>query len=117
MPAPVWHVRLRELRTAAGWTPQELADSLATLNQLRAAGTALAPQMLAAWHETATSRRTMLGLLDPAATDPAGHAHAAVATIEDLEQLADRYQALHATADPSVLLTPVAAHLKMATQA
>jgi hypothetical protein len=36
-----------------------------------------------------TSRRTMLGLLDPAA-DPAGHAHAAIATVTDLEQLAER---------------------------
>jgi hypothetical protein len=59
----------------------------------------------------------MLGLLDPAATDPAGHARAATATITDLEQLAQRYQALHATADPAALLTPVAAHMRMATAA
>ncbi|HEX8761681.1 MAG TPA: tetratricopeptide repeat protein, partial [Pseudonocardiaceae bacterium] len=40
--------------------------------------------------------------------------HARAATITDLEQLAQRYQALHATADPAALLTPVAAHIRMA---
>jgi hypothetical protein len=59
----------------------------------------------------------MLGLLDPAASDPAGHARAATATITDLEQLTERYRALHATADPAALLTPVAAHVRMATAA
>jgi hypothetical protein len=73
--------------------------------------------MLSAWKDTVTSRRTMLGLLDPAATDPAGHARAATATITDWEQLAERYQALHATADPAALLTPVAAHIRMVTAA
>jgi transcriptional regulator with XRE-family HTH domain len=94
-----------------------LDDAASLLDQLGAAGTALAPQMLSAWKDTLTSRRTMLGLLDPAATDPAGHARAATATITDLEQLAQRYHALHATADPAALLTPVAAHLRMATAA
>jgi tetratricopeptide (TPR) repeat protein len=94
-----------------------LDDAASLLDQLGAAGTALAPQMLSAWKDTLTSRRTMLGLLDPAATDPAGHAHAATATVTDLEQLAQRYQTLHATADPAALLTPVAAHLRMATAA
>ena len=94
-----------------------LDGAASLLDQLGAAGTALAPQMLSAWKDTATTRRTMLGLLDPAATDPAGHARAATATITDLEQLAQRYQDLHATADPAALLTPVAAHLRMATAA
>jgi tetratricopeptide (TPR) repeat protein len=94
-----------------------LDDAASLLDQLGTAGTALAPQMLSAWKDTLTSRRTMLGLLDPAATDPAGHARAATATITDLEQLAQRYQALHATADPAALLTPVAAHMRMATAA
>ncbi|HEX4103498.1 MAG TPA: helix-turn-helix transcriptional regulator [Pseudonocardiaceae bacterium] len=82
-----------------------LDDAASLLDQLGAAGTALAPQMLSAWKDTVTTRRTMLGLLDPAATDPAGHARAATATISDLEQLAERYQVLHATADPAALLT------------
>jgi hypothetical protein len=92
-----------------------LDDAASLLDQLGAAGTALAPQMLSAWKDTLTSRRTMLGLLDPAAADPAGHARAATATITDLEQLAQRYQALHTTADPAALLAPVAAHRRMAT--
>jgi transcriptional regulator with XRE-family HTH domain len=90
-----------------------LDDAASLLDQLGAAGTALAPQMLSAWKDTVTSRRTMLGLLDPAAADPAGHARAATATVAELEQLAQRYEALHATADPAVLLTPVAAHVRM----
>ncbi|HET9254594.1 MAG TPA: helix-turn-helix transcriptional regulator, partial [Pseudonocardiaceae bacterium] len=92
-----------------------LDKAASLLDQLGAAGTALAPQMLSAWKDTATSRRTMLGLLDPAAADPAGHARAATATLPELEQLAQRYGALHATADPAALLTPVAAHLRMVT--
>ena len=94
-----------------------LDDAASLLDQLGAAGTALAPQMLSAWKDTMTSRRTMLGLLDPAAADPAGHARAATATVTDLEQLAQRYQVLYATADPAALLTPVAAHVRMVTAA
>jgi transcriptional regulator with XRE-family HTH domain len=94
-----------------------LDDAASLLDQLGAAGTALAPQMLSAWKDTVTSRRTMLGLLDPAAADPGGHARAATATVTDFEQLAERYQALHSTADPAALLTPVAAHVRMVTAA
>lgn len=36
-----------------------------------------------------TTRRNMLGLLGPSATDPVGHARAATATVDDLEQLAE----------------------------
>ena len=61
--------------------------------RLGAAGTALAPHMLHAWRDAVTTRRTMLGLLDPSATDPVGHARAATATVADLEQLAERYHA------------------------
>jgi transcriptional regulator with XRE-family HTH domain len=94
-----------------------LDDAASLLDQLGAAGTALAPQMLSAWKDRATTRRTMLGLLDPAAADPAGHARAATATITELEQLAEKYRALHATADPIALLTAVAAHVRMVTAA
>jgi tetratricopeptide (TPR) repeat protein len=94
-----------------------LDDAARLLDQLGAAGTALAPQMLSAWKDTVTTRRTMLGLLDPAATDPTGHARAVTATITELEQLAENYRALHATADPAVLLTAVAAHVRMVSAA
>jgi transcriptional regulator with XRE-family HTH domain len=91
-----------------------LDNAAGLLDQLGAAGTALAPHMLHAWKEAVTTRRTMLGLLDPSATDPIGHARATTATVADLEQLTERYQALHDTADPAALLTSVAAHVRMA---
>jgi transcriptional regulator with XRE-family HTH domain len=94
-----------------------LDDVASLLDQLGVAGTALGPQMLSAWKDRVTSRRMTLGLLDPAAIDPAGHARAATATVTDLEQLAERYQALHATADPAALFTPVAAHVRLASAA
>jgi hypothetical protein len=59
----------------------------------------------------------MLGLLDPSATDPVGHARATTATVADLEQLAERYHALYETADPAALLATVAAHVRMAQDA
>jgi len=91
-----------------------LDNAAGLLDQLGTAGTALAPHMLHAWKDAVTTRRTMLGLLDPSATDPTGHARAATATVADLEQLAERYRALHNTADPAALLTSVAAHVHMA---
>jgi transcriptional regulator with XRE-family HTH domain/tetratricopeptide (TPR) repeat protein len=91
-----------------------LDNAAGLLDQLGAAGTALAPHMLHAWKEAVTTRRTMLGLLDPSATGPIGHARATTATVADLEQLAERYQALYDTADPAALLTSVAAHVRMA---
>jgi transcriptional regulator with XRE-family HTH domain len=95
-----------------------MLDSAAgLLDQLGAAGTALAPHMLQAWKDAVTTRRTMLGLLDLSATDPVGHARAATATVADLEQLAERYQALYETADPSALLTSVVAHVRLAQDA
>ncbi|MGH3844693.1 MAG: helix-turn-helix domain-containing protein [Pseudonocardiaceae bacterium] len=94
-----------------------LDNAAGLLDQLGAAGTALAPHMLNAWKDAATTRRTMLGLLDPSATDPAGHARAVTATVADLEQLAERYHALYETADPAALLTSVAAHVRMAQKA
>jgi transcriptional regulator with XRE-family HTH domain len=94
-----------------------LDNAAGLLDQLGAAGTALAPHMLHAWKDAVTTRRSMLGLLDPSATDPVGHARAATATVADLEQLAERYHALYETADPLALLTTVAAHVRMAQDA
>jgi transcriptional regulator with XRE-family HTH domain len=94
-----------------------LDNAAGLLDQLGAAGTALAPHMLHAWKDAVTTRQTMLGLLDPSATDPVGHAYAATATVADLEQLADRYHALYETADPAALLTSVAAHVRLAQDA
>jgi transcriptional regulator with XRE-family HTH domain/tetratricopeptide (TPR) repeat protein len=94
-----------------------LDNAAGLLDQLGAAGAALAPHMLHAWKDALTPRRTMLGLLDPSVTDPVGHARAATATVADLEQLTERYHALYETADPAALLTSVAAHVRMAQDA
>ncbi len=109
---------VRRLPPAEGESLVGMLDNAAhLLDQLGAAGTALAPHLLHVWKDTVTTRRAMLGMLDPAATDPIGHARATTASLADLEQLADRYQALYPTADPKALLTSVAAHLRMATDA
>jgi transcriptional regulator with XRE-family HTH domain len=94
-----------------------LDNAAGLLDQLGTAGTALAPHMLHAWKDAVTTRRTMLGLLDPSASDPVGHAHATTATVADLEQLGERYHALYETADPTALLTSVAAHVRLAQDA
>lgn len=94
-----------------------LDNAAGLLDQLGAGGTALAPHMLHAWKDALTTRATMLGLLDPSATDPVGHARAATATVADLEQLAQRYHALYETADPKALLTSIVAHVRMAQDA
>jgi tetratricopeptide (TPR) repeat protein len=94
-----------------------LDNAAGLLDQLGAAGTALAPHMLHAWKDAVTTRRSMLGLLDLSATDPVGHARAATATVADLEQLAERYHALYETAGPGALLTSVVAHVRMAQDA
>jgi transcriptional regulator with XRE-family HTH domain len=94
-----------------------LDNAAGLLDQLGAAGTALAPHMLHAWKDAVTTRRTMLGLLDPSATEPVGRARVATATVTDLEQLAERYHALYDTADPAALLTSVAAQVRLAQDA
>jgi len=94
-----------------------LDNAAGLLDQLGAAGTALAPHILHGWKDAVTTRRTMLGLLDPSATDPAGHARAATTTVAELEQLAERYHALYESADPAALLTSVAAHVGLAQDA
>ena len=94
-----------------------LDNAAAVLDQLGAAGTALAPQMLEVWKDTVTNRHAMFALLDPGATDPAGHARTATATVDDLEALAGRYRDLYPTAAPAPLLTAVAAHVRMVGEA
>jgi len=92
-------------------------DAAALLGQLGPAGTVVASGMLSAWHKAAVGRRTMLGMLDPAATDPAGHARMMTATVADFEQLAGRYDELYETADPAALSHIVTAHVHAAGQA
>jgi transcriptional regulator with XRE-family HTH domain len=108
----------REMSPGGDESLISMVDNAARLlDQLGAAGTALAPHMLHAWKDTVTTRHTMLGLLDPAASDPVGHARAATASLIELEHLAERYQVLYETADPAALMTPLAAHLRMTAEA
>src|SRR5262249_27910264 len=92
-------------------------NAAALLDQLGAAGTILAPQMLAAWQDNAGKHRALLGMLDPATTDPASHVRMVTATVADFEQLADRYTQLYETADPAALSQTVNAHFRAACQA
>jgi transcriptional regulator with XRE-family HTH domain len=93
-----------------------LDSAVSLLDQLGAAGTVLAPQMLAVWKDQITSRRGMFAMLGPGA-DPAATTPTATTPVADFEQLADHYQALYRTAAPAALLTPVAAHLGMTDEA
>jgi transcriptional regulator with XRE-family HTH domain len=114
--SPVTAERIRPLTDDQSLVAM-LDNAAGLLDQLGAAGTVLAPHMLHAWKDAVTTRRTMLGLLDPSATDPVGHARATTATVDDLEQLVQRYHALYETADPATLLTSVAAHVRLAQDA
>jgi len=96
-----------------------LDNAAGILDQLGKAGAVLEPQMFAVWKEQISNRRAMLAMLDTA-TDPnraAGASRSEPASIADLDQLADRYQALYDTVAPAALLTSVAAHLRMTDEA
>jgi hypothetical protein len=82
------------------------------LDQLGAAGAVLAPQMFALWKDEITNRRAMFALLDPLAAGPAPTTSGPL-DLDGMDQLADQYESLYATADPAALLTPVAAHVRM----
>ena len=94
-----------------------LDNAAQLLDQLGAAGTALAPHLLHAWKDTVTTRRAMLGLLDPPpptrSATPAPPPHHS----PTWSSSPTRYQALYPSADPKALLTSVAAHVRMATDA
>lgn len=123
-------------RTPAAGTPQAtatptvsdqaLVDALggtaAILEQLGTAGGILQPKMFEAWRDDVMQRRAVLKLMGilpsaaalPSAADTARQRRAGKPdpeTVRDLEQLADRYQALYHSTAPAVLITPVAAHL------
>lgn len=82
------------------------------LDQLGAAGAVLQPQLFALWKDEIANRRAMFALLDPLTDAPSTPATAAL-DLDTVDQLADTYERLYATADPAALLTPVAAHVRM----
>jgi transcriptional regulator with XRE-family HTH domain len=90
-----------------------LDTATSLLDQLGAAGAVLQPQMFALWKEEIANRRAMFALLDPTTAGPGVQPPSAPLDLDTLDQLADKYERLHETADPAALLTPVAAHVRM----
>ncbi|MDQ3765416.1 MAG: helix-turn-helix domain-containing protein [Actinomycetota bacterium] len=99
-----------------------LGGAAAILDQLGSAGGIRQPRMFEAWKEDVMRRRTALKLMGimPSAlalssvAESARRARSGRPTpenINDLEHLADRYQALYHCTDPAALMTPVVAHL------
>src|SRR5260370_33963920 len=99
-----------------------LDGAASILDQLGAAGAILQPKMFDVWKDEVMHRRAMLTLmgLPPAAAalSPEQEKQRRTRsgaptpeTMRDLDQLADRYQALYHATAPAVLMTPVLAHL------
>ena len=98
-----------------------LGGAASLLDQLGAAGAILQPRMFDVWKDELMQRRALLKLIGLATT--AGMVSAADAdsspsgkvtpeALQDLDHLADRYQALYHSTAPAVLMTPVVAHLE-----
>ena len=98
-----------------------LGGAASLLDQLGTAGLILQPRMFDVWKDELMKRRALLKLMGLAAS--AGMVSAADGdlsrsgpvrpeTVQDLDHLADRYQALYHSTAPAVLMTPVVAHLE-----
>jgi transcriptional regulator with XRE-family HTH domain len=96
-----------------------LAGAASLVDQLGAAGAILQPRMFGVWKDELMQRRALLKLLGLASAAGLASSDAAVArpgkptseTLQDLDFLAGRYQALYHSTAPAVLMTPVVAHL------
>jgi transcriptional regulator with XRE-family HTH domain len=82
------------------------------LAQLGTPGGAIRPGVLAAITEDVITRRGLLSALDPNPLPTRGSA-----SPDELDALADRYDAAHATADPAALSTALRAHLRVIADA
>jgi len=98
-----------------------LGGAASLLDQLGAAGAILQPRMFGVWKDELMQRRAILKLVGLASTTGFASLSDADSTrsgsptpeaMRDLDQLADRYQALYHSTAPAVLMTPVAAHLE-----
>jgi hypothetical protein len=107
-------------------TDQGVVDALgraaAILDQLGPTGGILQPRMFDAWRDDLIHRRVVLKLMGimpavtalPSVAESARRSRSGKPTpdnIRNLEQLADRYQALYHSTAPAALMTPVVAHL------
>lgn len=86
------------------------------LDQLGAAGAVLQPQLFSLWRDEIANRRAMFALLGPVTENPSEPATAAL-DLNAIDQLADTLERLYATADPAALLTPVAAQVRLLSDA
>jgi len=98
-----------------------LGGAASLLDQLGAAGSILQPRMFDVWKDEVMQRRALLklmGLATTAGVVPAldreltRSAKVTPDDVQDLDHLADRYQALYHSTAPAVLMTPVVAHLE-----
>lgn len=98
-----------------------LGGAASLLGQLGAAGSLLQPRMFDVWKDELMQRRALLKLMGLATTagvvpaldrESARSGKATPKDAQDLDHLADRYQALYHSTMPAVLLTPVVAHLE-----
>ena len=98
-----------------------LGGAASLLDQLGAAGSILQPRMFDVWKDEVMQRRALLKLMGLATTagvvpdfDPesTGRGKVTPNDVQDLDHLADRYQALYHSTAPAVLMTPVVAHLE-----
>ncbi|HVB43269.1 MAG TPA: helix-turn-helix transcriptional regulator [Streptosporangiaceae bacterium] len=98
-----------------------LGGAASLLDQLGAAGSILQPRMFDVWKDELMQRRALLKLMGLATTagvvpaldrDSTRSGKATPSDVQDLDHLADRYQALYHSTAPAVLMTPVVAHLE-----
>lgn len=96
-----------------------LAGAASLVDQLGAAGAILQPRMFGVWKDELMQRRALLKLIGLASAAGLAPSHEDVSrpgkptpeTLQDLDFLAGRYQALYHSTAPAVLMTPVVAHL------
>jgi len=98
-----------------------LGGAASLLDQFGAAGAILQPRMFGVWKDELMQRRAMLKIIGLATTagfasfgdgDVPRAGKPTPETVRDLDELADRYQVLYHSTAPTVLMTPVAAHLE-----
>lgn len=93
------------------------------LAQLGPASALLEPKLVDVWKDEAMRRRSLMKLVALAPIAPAvsklsgDRASVRTGSVRDLNELADRYQALYHSASPAVLIRPVLAHLDTVTDA
>jgi len=98
-----------------------LGGAASLLDQLGTAGMILQPRMFDVWKDELMQRRALLKLMGLATTagmmsavdeDVSRSGKVTPEAAQDLDHLADRYQALYHSTAPAVLMTPVVAHLE-----